>query len=263
MEFNNTSIYATYKKMSENYITYNNPYGPSSFPIENKNDVVFALGITQAKLSRQEYYDSQDAKYNTMPTLDKIANATSLNSSEELLKELAVLCSIPFPHASEGIVHFLSKEGGTHIVTDAEEVFSISQGQKEIREEYLEYTKTAIKNLLTVDKAADFSMVNTVEVALPRTNLDWFGLLGGYHLSVEGSCYKSGNGYVAVGKCHVRDYYDFDKIEDLDDIIDAFTEQNKFTKEDLATSAFWDLHYAGRAKFYYVEGYDKGFELYF
>lgn len=68
---------------------------------------------------------------------------------------------------------------------------------------------------------------------------------------------------MAVGKCYLRDYYDFDKIEDLSDIIDALTEQEQFDKEDLATSAFADLHYAGKAKFYYLEGYDKGFELIF
>lgn len=262
MEFNDTSTYGTYKKMSENYIVYNNPYGPSEFKIDNKS-AVFALGITRARLSAQDYYDSQDAKYNTMSATDRIINATSLASSERLLKELAVLCSTPFPHASDGIVHFLSKEGGTHIITDAEEIFSISEGQKAIREEYLGYTKTAIKNLLTIDKVANFSMVNAVIVNLPKTDLDWFGLYGGYQLSVEGSCYKSGNEYVAVGKCYLRDYYDFDKIEDLSDIIDAFTKGGDFDGEDLATSSFADLHYAGKAKFYYLEGYDKGFELYF
>lgn len=262
MEFNNTSIYATYKEMSENYITYDNPYGPKEFAIEDTT-AVFKLGITRARLSKQDEYALRDSKYNTMSATDKIINASSLSSSERFLQELAILCNIPFPHASKGIVHFLSKEGGTHIITDAEEIFSISQGQKEIREKYLEHTKTAIKNLLTVDKAADFSMVNTVEVTLPKKNLDWFGLFGGYHFSVEGSCYKSGNGYVAVGKCYVRDYYDFDKIEDLSDIIDAFQKGGNFDEEDLATSAFSDLHYAGMARFYYIEGYDKGFELYF
>ena len=262
MELNNTGIYELYRKIAENYINYNNPYGPTNFAIENTS-AVFALGIKRAKLPAQDYYDSQDAKYNTMSATDRVINATSLASSETLLSELATLCSIPFPHASEGIVHFLSKEGGTHIVNDAEEIFSISEGQKGIREQYLGYTKTAIKNLLTIDKAADFSMLNAVTVDLPKTNLDWFGLYGGYQLSVEGSCYKSGNGYVAVGKCYLRDYYDFDKIEDLSDIIDAFSKGGDFDKEDLATSAFADLHYAGKAKFYYLEGYDKGFELYF
>jgi len=262
MEFNDSSNYETYKKMSENYIAYNNPYGPPNFAIDNTS-AVFSLGITKAKLPAQDYYDSQDAKYDKMSPTDRVINAASLASSERLLRELAVLCSIPFPHASDGIVHFLSKEGGTHIVTDAEEIFSISEGQKEIREKYLEHTKTAIKNLLTIDKAADFSMVNAVTVELPKKNLDWFGLYGGYQLSVEGSCYKSGNGYVAVGKIYLRDYYDFDKIEDLSDIIEAFTESGEFDREDLATSAFADLHHAGMAKFYYLEGYDKGFELYF
>lgn len=262
MEFNDINIYETYKKMSENYINYDNPYGPQDFAIENTS-AVFKLGIKRAKLPAQDYYDEQDAKYDTMSAADRIAKATSLASSERLLKELAVLCRIPFPHASEGIVHFLSKEGGTHIITDAEEIFSINSKQQENREKYIGYMQTAIKNLLTIDKAADFSMINAVTVDLPKSNLDWFGLYGGYQLSVEGSCYKTGNVYVAVGKCYLRDYYDFDKIEDLSDIIDAFTEQEQFDKEDLATSAFADLHYAGKAKFYYLEGYDKGFELIF
>src|SRR5699024_8213697 len=146
-----------------------------------------------------DYYDEQDAKYDTMSASDRIAKATSLASSERLLKELAVLCRIPFPHASEGIVHFLSKEGGTHIITDAEEIFSINSKQQENREKYIGYMQTAIKNLLTIDKAADFSMINAVTVDLPKSNLDWFGLYGGYQLSVEGSCYKTGNVYVAVG----------------------------------------------------------------
>src|SRR5699024_2988617 len=99
--------------MSENYINYDNPYGPQDFAIENTS-AVFKLGIKRAKLPAQDYYDEQDAKYDTMSASDRIAKATSLASSERLLKELAVLCRIPFPHASEGIVHFLSKEGGTH-----------------------------------------------------------------------------------------------------------------------------------------------------
>lgn len=31
--------------------------------------------------------------------------------------------------------------------------------------------------------------------------------------------------------------------------------------EDLVTTKFADLHYAGKAKFFYVEGKDDGFEL--
>lgn len=40
-----------------------------------------------------------------------------------------------------------------------------------------------------------------------------------------------------------------------------YYEENLCIKEDFVTTVFADLHYAGKARFFYVEGKDNGFEL--
>ncbi len=267
MGLNDEDKYNTYLKIANNYITYGNPYGPTPYNVPNSDyEMQFELERKKAQFYDQAKYDEQESKYNSMSEQQRIIRDGIMGKAEASLKVIAEVASKPYPHLSEGVKHFLSNKGGIHYVTDVEELFKVGKSG-ENRSNYLEHTKKAIEKMLTVDKATDFSMVKTLPVTLPKTinNLDWYGLYGTYHFSVEGSCYKKGDFYVATGYCYARDYYDFDKVDEIEYMLNFINDlqdpDKKIDKADFVTTIFADLHYAGRAKFYYIEGKDDGFTM--
>ncbi len=57
--------------------------------------------------------------------------------------------------------------------------------------------------------------------------------------------------------CYIRDYYDFDKVDYLkyyESLEEVEEDEKRFGKEDVVLSRVADLHYAGMARFYYIEG---------
>lgn len=269
MNLDDINEYNTYLKMGYNYNQHKNPYGPSCYlvPGSDTYNMKFELGRKRAEFYSQVEYDEQERKYDSMEYVERVLKDHAMTKAEKALKVLATVSYTIYPHASDGITHFLSNSGENHYVNDVENVFKLGKSG-ENRSDYLEHTKKAIEHMLTIDKAVDFSMEKTLPLKLPipqnEVEIDWFGLYGTYNFSVEGSCYKKGNTYVANGYCYVRDYYDFDKV-DLKYIYEAVNhlidQDKKFDYEDIVTSILAELHYAGRAKFFYIEGKDNGFLL--
>ena len=262
MGLNNTNEYNTYLKIGDNYNQYNNPYGPTPYKVKDSS-MYFELNREGAEFERQAYYDFQESKYNTMSDDERIFKKDKMDKEIASLIEIRLATADLYPHASSGVAKFLSNEGGTLHVQNVEKLFNVGNSG-EYRRKYLSEARNAIETMLTVEKATSFSMVQASSVVLPKTAIDWYGLYGTYLFSVEGRCNKIGNTYVATGFCYARDYYDFDKVDELMYIVgtinDLSKEDTKIDYTDLVTTIFADLHYAGKARFFYVEGKDDGFQ---
>ena len=262
MGLNNTNEYNTYLKIGDNYNQYNNPYGPTPYKVKDSS-MYFELNREGAEFERQAYYDFQESKYNTMSDDERIFKKDKMDKAIASLIAIRLATADLYPHASSGVAKFLSNEGGTLHVQNVEKLFNVGNSG-EYRRKYLSEARNAIETMLTVEKATSFSMVQASSVVLPKTAIDWYGLYGTYLFSVEGRCNKIGNTYVATGFCYARDYYDFDKVDELMYIVgtinDLSKEDTKIDYTDLVTTIFADLHYAGKARFFYVEGKDDGFQ---
>lgn len=55
----------------------------------------------------------------------------------------------------------------------------------------------------------------------------------------------------------IYDYYDFDTVEGWNDVIDAVTKGGNYDLNDLAFIDVAELHYAGLARFFYLDGANK------
>lgn len=254
MELNNSKEYDLYKKIAENYNNHKNPYGPGEYVVpESDYGVKFKIDKSKANVQQEEQWNKEASKFNTMTAEDRVKKAGDMAATTTTLKTIAVASGNLFPHASDGIVHYLGKTGSTHYLTDGEiaQFLDGSDGRKNLVNKYTGESKNAIEHMLTIDKVANFSMDQAMPLELSALELDWFALLGNYYFSIEGECFKKNNLYSMVGEYKIQDYYDFDTVEGLVAIIDAIKQGNV---DDVAESRVGDLHYAGLAKFYYVEG---------
>jgi len=254
MELNKSDIYSLYQTISNNYINYNNPYGPSFYEVPNSDyGTKFEINKKETIMQQQSDWDVKANNYNNMSSTDRIIKASQMSSTENTLKVIATASANIFPHASNGIVHYLSNTGTVHIMSDGEtsQFLNGSQGRKDLVETYTQHSKNAIEYMLTINKTADFSMEKGMPLKLSELELDWFGFLGNYYFYVNGNCYKRGNQYSIAGQYNIKDYYDFDTVEGLVEIINSIKQGDV---DDVLESKVGDLHYAGKAKFYYIEG---------
>lgn len=254
MELNQSSIYSLYQTINSNYNNYGNAYGPSPYAVPDSSyGTKFLIDETKTTLQQEEQWSTEESRYDTMNATDRITKAGNMAATETTLKAIAAGSVTLYPHASEGITHYLGKTGTLHPLTSQEvsQFLNGSQGRRNLRDSYTQHAKNAVEYMLTIDKVADFSMEQGMSLELSVSDLDWFAFLGHYYFYINGNCYKRGDTYSIAGNYVIRDYYDFDSVEGLAEIIKNI-QQGNF--DDIAESRVGDLHYAGKAKFYYIEG---------
>lgn len=256
MELNKSSTYDLYDKIANNYINYNNPYGPSPYSVPNSDSgTKFAINQSKAKIPQQSTWDKRASEYNSMSASDRIINAAQLSKTKEALQVLAVASRAVYPHASEGVSHYLGKTGSTYVLSSNATIQFIndSANRKNLVDTYTNHAKNAVEHMLTIDKSANISIETAMNLKLNKSEIDWFALLGGYYFSIEGQCYKYNNTYSLAGNYYIRDYYDFDQVEGLRDMISKLQNED-IDLDDIAEAPVANLHYSGDARFYYIEG---------
>ena len=199
---------------------------------------------------------------------ERVLKKNIMEQTKETLKMAANISEIFLPHAAAGLSNFLNNQGNTLYLEDAEveDLFDKAPKSNKLRQDYIPEIRKAISIMLNVDLGTNFSMIKTASVNLPQNmSLDWRLLYGTYQFSVNGICFKDGNEYVAQGYFNVDDYYDFDKMDllELYEFVRGEVDEGstQFDKNDFLYSRMADLHYAGMARFYYIEAKDKGFML--
>lgn len=269
MQFNDSNNYNTFLKIIENYNVHKNPYGPMPYTVEKEEDqryaIEYELGRTKAEYDDIDYCKKQESRFNCMTEEEREKKREFLDITATALYTLGDSTRTLLPEASKGLMTFLSMnidtEYSDYVLTEEQvnKLFNNLPNDYIKTSKYLEHTAKAITSMLTVDKLTTVSMIRPLllEAKLLQSP-NWFLLLQHYQLSIEGECLRiNGNNYMAKLNCYIRDYYDFDKVDYLkyyESLEEVEEDEKRFGKEDVVLSRVADLHYAGMARFYYIEG---------
>lgn len=261
MELNNSEIYNLYLTISDNYVIHGCAYGHSEYFVpDSENGYSFKIDMKDAEIQQAAAWAERASDYNSMDIVEKSVKLTDHLKTKGRLEVLAFACSGLFPNASDGLNHYLGNTGETMKLSSEfiEEFLDGTENRKALVEKYKNEARNAVEYMLTIDKVADFSMKKAMPLSVGKSNIDWFALIGNCYFSIEGSCLKISNNYTMTIDLIIYDYYDFDTVDGWADIIDAVTgDGGDYDLNDLAFTDVAELHYAGLARFFYLNGANK------